>query len=379
MQTDSPDSPGPRVSASSSSSARHPERRALRPPRHRSPAAPHPRRGLRRGAGQRPVPATAMCATASARATCCSSRPAWCIGSRSSPTISSSGFSSTAPRAAREPRMTAPETPPRGLQRTLHRDYYRTEAAFARERERIFFPEWFCFAREEEVAGAGAWLVAGGGGREHAAGAAARRAGSRRTTTSAATAAPGWCPTCGAGQLRGRDPLSLPLLDLPSRRPAPHRAVSRRGRRHRPGDARAAPGRASPAGAGSSSSGWRREEADATLARQLGAAPERLRRYPLAELRVAHRIEYQVAANWKVILENYNECYHCGPVHPELCRLVPGLQAAGRVGARLGAGHPAPRRRLDLHRLGHDHPGARSPASTTTSRSATRASWSTPT
>ena len=54
--------------------------------------------------------------------------------------------------------MTTPEGPPRGLQRTLHRDYYRTEAAFARERERIFFHEWFCFAREEEVAEAGAWL-----------------------------------------------------------------------------------------------------------------------------------------------------------------------------------------------------------------------------
>src|SRR4051794_29334000 len=54
--------------------------------------------------------------------------------------------------------MTTPEGPPRGLQRTLHRDYYRTDAAFARERERIFFREWFCFAREEEVAEAGAWL-----------------------------------------------------------------------------------------------------------------------------------------------------------------------------------------------------------------------------
>ncbi len=37
-------------------------------------------------------------------------------------------------------------------------------------------------------------------------------------------------------------------------------------------------------------------------------------------------------ANWKVIAENYNECYHCGPVHPELSRLVP---AFGRGGADL--------------------------------------------
>lgn len=29
------------------------------------------------------------------------------------------------------------------------------------------------------------------------------------------------------------------------------------------------------------------------------------------------------------MLENYNECYHCGPVHPELCRLVPAFKQRG--------------------------------------------------
>jgi Rieske 2Fe-2S family protein len=32
---------------------------------------------------------------------------------------------------------------------------------------------------------------------------------------------------------------------------------------------------------------------------------------------------YGVAANWKLIVENYSECYHCGPVHPALSRLSP--------------------------------------------------------
>jgi phenylpropionate dioxygenase-like ring-hydroxylating dioxygenase large terminal subunit len=36
---------------------------------------------------------------------------------------------------------------------------------------------------------------------------------------------------------------------------------------------------------------------------------------------VAH--EYDVAANWKVIVENYQECYHCSMIHPELCRVSP--------------------------------------------------------
>jgi phenylpropionate dioxygenase-like ring-hydroxylating dioxygenase large terminal subunit len=65
------------------------------------------------------------------------------------------------------------------------------------------------------------------------------------------------------------------------------------------------------------------------LGSQLGPVPERLCRYPLVELQSVRRIPYEVAANWKVILENYNECYHCGPVHPELCRLVPAFKDRG--------------------------------------------------
>ena len=41
------------------------------------------------------------------------------------------------------------------------------------------------------------------------------------------------------------------------------------------------------------------------------------------------RCRYEVAANWKVLAENYNECYHCGPVHPELCELVPSFRRGG--------------------------------------------------
>jgi glycine betaine catabolism A len=61
----------------------------------------------------------------------------------------------------------------------------------------------------------------------------------------------------------------------------------------------------------------------------LGPVPERVRRYPLDALEVGMRLVYSVAANWKVIAENYNECYHCGPVHPELSRLVPAFGGGG--------------------------------------------------
>ena len=46
-------------------------------------------------------------------------------------------------------------------------------------------------------------------------------------------------------------------------------------------------------------------------------------RYALSELRVGRRITYEVAANWKIVVENYNECLHCPTVHPELVQIVP--------------------------------------------------------
>jgi Rieske 2Fe-2S family protein len=75
---------------------------------------------------------------------------------------------------------------------------------------------------------------------------------------------------------------------------------------------------------------WVAGRSDAgTLADALGQVPDRLRRYPLASLVTGSRLTYQVEANWKVLAENYNECYHCGPVHPELTRLVPAFGGGG--------------------------------------------------
>ena len=56
---------------------------------------------------------------------------------------------------------------------------------------------------------------------------------------------------------------------------------------------------------------------------------ERYRRYALENLITGKVINYSVDANWKVLCENYNECYHCGPVHPELCELVPAFRERG--------------------------------------------------
>ena len=75
---------------------------------------------------------------------------------------------------------------------------------------------------------------------------------------------------------------------------------------------------------------WVADAPRSTLLEQLGSIPERVKRYPLADLVVGLRFEYDVRANWKVIAENYNECYHCGPVHPELSRLVPAFAGGGQ-------------------------------------------------
>jgi Rieske 2Fe-2S family protein len=82
------------------------------------------------------------------------------------------------------------------------------------------------------------------------------------------------------------------------------------------------------------------ELAKKPLLSQLGRSPKLLCRYPLAELRTGKQIVYDVAANWKLIMENYNECYHCGPVHPELCEIVPDFKRAGGANLNWERGIP---------------------------------------
>ena len=45
-----------------------------------------------------------------------------------------------------------------------------------------------------------------------------------------------------------------------------------------------------------------------------------LRPYRIDRAKVAHRQSYPIAANWKLAVENYCECYHCAPAHPEYSR-----------------------------------------------------------
>ena len=61
--------------------------------------------------------------------------------------------------------------------------------------------------------------------------------------------------------------------------------------------------------------------------------------YGWESARIAHRQTYQVAANWKLVMENYHECYHCGPAHPEFSV----LHALARPNNRTLCAAPDPR------------------------------------
>jgi Rieske 2Fe-2S family protein len=216
-----------------------------------------------------------------------------------------------------------------GLERTLPRDAYLAPEHFAREKERIFCREWVCVGREEELAVPGDYVVKDVVGESILI--VRTRDGLRAHYNVCRHRGSQLVPDCGAGRFAGgiRCPYHSWTYTLE-------------------GELRTAPFLEESDGLARSELSLHRVgvdtwggfmfvqltpvEAEArglTLAGQLGAVPDRLRRYPLAELRVARRIIYEVQANWKVMLENYNECYHCGPVHPELCRLVPAFKQRG--------------------------------------------------
>ncbi|WP_433076113.1 aromatic ring-hydroxylating oxygenase subunit alpha [Dactylosporangium sp. CA-052675] len=59
------------------------------------------------------------------------------------------------------------------------------------------------------------------------------------------------------------------------------------------------------------------------VAEYTGALDGLLRPYRPETLRLGARHVYAVEANWKAIVENYQECYHCPLIHPELCKVSP--------------------------------------------------------
>jgi glycine betaine catabolism A len=49
----------------------------------------------------------------------------------------------------------------------------------------------------------------------------------------------------------------------------------------------------------------------------------RFQAWTISQLQSAARIDYEVACNWKLVFQNYSECYHCPVIHPQLEKLSP--------------------------------------------------------
>jgi Rieske 2Fe-2S family protein len=75
-----------------------------------------------------------------------------------------------------------------------------------------------------------------------------------------------------------------------------------------------------------------------SLEQHVGDLDGLLRPYGLERMVVCATHEYEVEANWKLVVENYHECYHCPSIHPELCRVTPTESGINFEPAGLWAG-----------------------------------------
>jgi phenylpropionate dioxygenase-like ring-hydroxylating dioxygenase large terminal subunit len=228
------------------------------------------------------------------------------------------------------------------FERTLLREYYLSEEIFAREKERIFAREWFCAGREEELPQPGDYLVLDVAGESilvvrtragalHAHYNVCRHRGCRLVLGDCGKPANATGPgPTGSFQGTIRCPYHAWTYTLDGRlRAAP---FLEEGEAFRKAEWSLFPVSLATWGGFFFVHLTPQEVGPGRrLPEQISRAVERFKRYPLHELRAARRIVYAVAANWKVVLENYNECYHCAGVHPELCQVVPAFKDRGGV------------------------------------------------
>lgn len=80
------------------------------------------------------------------------------------------------------------------------------------------------------------------------------------------------------------------------------------------------------------------EQVVGAVTARLGGA-EVIDGYDVGALALGRRIAYDVRANWKLIIENFMECYHCATIHPELTEVLP--EFADGYAAQYYVGHGA--------------------------------------
>jgi Rieske 2Fe-2S family protein len=201
------------------------------------------------------------------------------------------------------------------MEATLHRDLYLQPSWFAKEREGIFFHDWACVGRENDfldkgdfklidLAGESILLVRGDDLKLRAFFNVCRHRGCQLIDSAKSDG------RTGSFKANIRCPYHSWTYRLDGGlHHAPHMDVEKE----------KYPLHQVPLDSWGGFVFLQVRPSNTTLAEQLGAIATRTARYPLAGLECSKRIHYTVAAYWKVILENYNECYHCAGVHPELC------------------------------------------------------------
>ncbi len=207
--------------------------------------------------------------------------------------------------------------------RTLPRDLYLSQAVFDREMDVIFRRRWICAGRSEDVAKPGDFFtvrIAGESlivtrdqsGAAHAHFNVCRHRGTR---------------LCDAGSGRFTDSIRCPYhgwsYGLDGRLlGAPHmNEVEGFDRAEWPLHGA---GLAEWEGFLFVNLAERPEPFETAFAPMIG----RLSRYGMPDLRRVQRIEYTVAANWKLVFQNYGECLHCPVLHPLLNTRTPYTSGA---------------------------------------------------
>ncbi len=184
--------------------------------------------------------------------------------------------------------------------------------------ERIFSRRWLCAGRADALAAAGRLRPA------------ARSRARASSSSAAATRTPAGllqrlppprhAPLRGGERpLRRRHPVPVPRLDLRARRRA--RSARRTWRTCRGSTRRSTRSGRRPPRSGRGSSSSISPRGPSRSRRRCGRSSAASPPWRLPELATARRIEYDVRANWKLIFQNFSECYHCPPVHPALAKL----------------------------------------------------------
>ena len=205
---------------------------------------------------------------------------------------------------------------------------YRDDRVLAWERSNLF---------------AGAWVCARTVGRARHAGARRRRrrrrrpgrarARRRRRAARLLQRLPPPRPRADAVRRDRRpplDPVPVPRLAVRARRRAAVDAALRGARRLRPVAARPrhrSRSRSGTAGRWSTSAGRHRRCSASSTVSRTGSRP-----YEPERLVVGGDPQYVIAANWKLVVENYQECFHCPRIHPELCAVSPAASGENHDG-----------------------------------------------